>query len=65
MDCSRFVFFLVPEFSLYGLVPAIEALRIANQNSEQSFYKWSLRSIDGKPVRSSSGMIFSCGWKDC
>ena len=63
MDCSRFVFFLVPEFSLYGLVPAIEALRIANQNSEQTFYKWSLRSIDGKPVRSSSGMIFAVDGK--
>jgi transcriptional regulator GlxA family with amidase domain len=63
VDCSRFVFLLVPEFSLYGLVPAIEALRIANQNSETTFYQWSLRSVDGKPVRSSSGISFDVDGK--
>jgi transcriptional regulator GlxA family with amidase domain len=63
LDCARFVFLLVPEFSLYGLVPAMEALRIANQNAEQTFYQWSLRSIDGKPVRSSSGMVFDVDGK--
>src|SRR5918992_1921709 len=63
IDCSRFVFLLVPEFSLYGLVPAMEALRIANQNAEQTFYKWSLSSIDGKAVRSSSGMVFAVDGK--
>lgn len=56
MHPSRFSFVLVPEFSLYGLVPAIEALRIASQNSETPLYHWSLRSIDGKPVRASCGM---------
>src|SRR5688572_18732870 len=63
VDCSRFVFLLVPEFSLYGLVPAIEALRIANQNAEQTFYEWSLRSVDGKPVKSSSGIVFAVDGK--
>lgn len=53
---SHFLFLLIPEFSLYGLVPAIEALRIANQNSEATLFRWHLVSVDGLPVRASCGM---------
>ena len=53
---SRLDFVILPEFPLYGLVPAIEALRLANQNSGARLYDLRLLSVDGKPVASGSGV---------
>ncbi len=52
-------FLLLPEYTIYGLIPAIEALRLANQNSGRSLYGWRILSIDGAPVRASSGMMLT------
>lgn len=50
-------FLLLPEYTIYGLISAIEALRVANQNSGRSLYQWRILSVDGAPVRASSGMM--------
>lgn len=51
-----FVFFLQPEFPINALILASEALRIANQNSGVTLFKWHYASADGAPVRASNGM---------
>lgn len=58
-DVVRFGFLLLPEFPLYALVPAMEALRIANQNHGSKLYDWVLMSESGLPVRSGNGMSLS------
>ncbi len=52
-------FLLLPEFPIYALIPAIEALRIANQNSGRQHFGWRTVSADGAPVRSCSGMTMT------
>lgn len=52
-------FLLLPEYPIYALIPAIEALRIANQNSGQQHFSWRLISADGRPVRSCGGMTMT------
>lgn len=49
-------FLLLPEFPLYALVPAIEALRIASQYAARRLFRVSLLSLDGQPVRAGNGM---------
>ena len=49
-------FLLLPEFPIYALMPAIEALRIANQNSGRSLFRWQLFSADGGAVSAGNGM---------
>jgi AraC family carnitine catabolism transcriptional activator len=49
-------FLLVPDFPLYAVVPAAEALRIANQNAEVALYDWRFVSVGGGPVRAGNGM---------
>src|SRR5450631_4461186 len=58
-EITRFGLLLLPEFPLYALTPAIEALRIANQNSDRRLFDWQLISIDGKPVKAGNGMTLS------
>jgi transcriptional regulator GlxA family with amidase domain len=58
-DITRFGFVLLPEFPLYALVPAIEALRIANQHSGRDRFAWQLISIDGGPVQACNGMTLT------
>ena len=53
---KTFLFLLLPDFPLYAVVPATEALRIANQNSGLSLYDWRFVSARGGAVRSSNGM---------
>jgi AraC family carnitine catabolism transcriptional activator len=53
----RIAFFLIPEFPIYAVIPATEALRIANQNSGQNLYDWSFISLDGAAVRAGNGMM--------
>jgi AraC family carnitine catabolism transcriptional activator len=55
-DVVRYGFVLLPEFPMYALIPAIEALRVANQNKGRKLYSWHLFSVDGKPVRAGNGM---------
>jgi AraC family carnitine catabolism transcriptional activator len=54
-----FVFFLMPGFPLYALIPAIESLRIANQNTGQDLFRWKLLGEGPPIVRSSNGMTLS------
>src|SRR5260370_25504206 len=49
-------FLLLPDFPLYALVPATDALRIANQNAGSKLYDWSFVSSNGGAVRSNNGM---------
>lgn len=56
-DIAHIHFFLLPDFPLYALVPATDALRIANQNSGERLYDWSFMSAEGGPVRANNGMI--------
>lgn len=57
-----FLLFLQPEFPLNALVLAIDALRIANQNSGRELYRWVLVSETGSAVRASNGMCLDA---DC
>ncbi len=49
-------FLLLPDFPLYAVVPATEALRIANQNAGLALYDWRFVSATGGAVRASNGM---------
>lgn len=52
---KHYCYLLLPEFSNLCLFNSIEPLRAANSFIEGPGYKWSLISMDGKPVTSSSG----------
>lgn len=43
-------------FSNYCLANLVEPFRAANSFSEHKLYEWRFKSLDGKPVRSSSGL---------
>lgn len=62
----QFNLILQPEFPLNGLILAIDALRIANQNSGKTIFSWSVASESGEPVRASNGMWFDvdCALKE-
>ena len=51
-----FVFMLQPEFPMNAFILATEALRIANQNSGQDLFQWTVASESGEAVRASNGM---------
>lgn len=53
---ERIGFLLVPEFPVYALFLATEALRVANQYTGRALYSTHLFSVDGKPVTSGSGL---------
>jgi AraC family carnitine catabolism transcriptional activator len=52
-------FLLVPDYPIYALIPALEALRVANQSTGRRLYDWSIISVDGQPVRAGSGMTMT------
>lgn len=54
--CRRVAFLLVPNFSLISLAAASEPLRMVNTLGGRPAYRVELLSVDGAPVRSSSGM---------
>ena len=56
---QRYAFLIVPDFAFYGLLPAIEALRVANYNSGQRLYDWCLVSSNGQRVTATNGMILT------
>ena len=55
--CLRKIAFLVlPEFSHLGIAAATEPLFIANWLSQAAVFEWRIVSLDGAPVRASSGL---------
>ena len=58
-EVSKFVFMLLPKFSLMAFTSAIEPLRIANRLSSQKIYEWRLASDDGISVTCSAGVTLS------
>ncbi|HXH03125.1 MAG TPA: GlxA family transcriptional regulator [Candidatus Competibacteraceae bacterium] len=49
-------FLLVPRFSMIAFTSAVEPLRMANQLTGQTLYRWSVLTLDGQPVPASNGM---------
>ena len=47
---------LIPSFSMIAFTAAVETLRLANRTSDRQLYRWSLFSVDGRPVRASNGI---------
>ena len=52
----KFGFLLLPDFSLSAFSSAVEVLRLANHVSGQPLYEWTTISVDGAPVKASSGI---------
>jgi transcriptional regulator GlxA family with amidase domain len=50
------VFYLIPDFSMFALSSALEALRLANRLLGYDAYSWRLVSSDGEPVLASCGL---------
>ena len=55
----RFVFVLLPEFTMLCFAAAVEALRIANRMADRTLYTWSIRSEGGGTVSCSNGVAFA------
>ena len=53
---ARICFYLVPQFSMIAFSSALETLRMANQLSGQTLYRWTVASCDGQPVSASNGL---------
>jgi len=54
---QHFAFIMVPEFTMMPVTSAIEPLRLVNRLSEIAHYKWTMHSIDGKPVAASNNIL--------
>jgi transcriptional regulator GlxA family with amidase domain len=54
---QTFAFIMVPEFTMMPVTSAIEPLRLANRTAEKTLYKWTMHSVDGKPVAASNGIL--------
>ena len=53
----RYIFLLIPGFSMLGFTCALEALSLANRHvSGRGFYSWKLLSADGAPVAAWNGV---------
>ncbi|MBU6267957.1 MAG: GlxA family transcriptional regulator [Sphingomonadales bacterium] len=52
----RFVFLLVPDFSMMAFTAAVEPLRAANRMSGTAHYAWQTVTLDGGPVSASNGV---------
>lgn len=50
-------FLLVPDFSFFGLVAAVQPLFLANWRAQRALFAWSTRSADGAAVRASNGAL--------
>ncbi len=59
----HYAFLLLPEFSNLCLANAVEPLRAANHFAGAGLYDWSLLSLDGKPVTTSSGLSIAADEK--
>jgi len=54
----RFVFVLLPKFTLLSFSAAIESLRIANRMANKPLYTWMITGEDGETVTCSAGVEF-------
>lgn len=54
---QQFAMIVVPEFTMMPVTSAIEPMRIANRLAEKTLYKWTIHSVDGKPVAASNGIL--------
>ena len=54
----RYGFLLTPDFTLIAFSSAVEVLRMANFTSQQELYRWSVLTLDDKPVTSSAALEF-------
>ena len=52
-------FLLLPEYTLSAFANAVGILRMANRLRDRSLYTWSLHSLDGESLNSSSGLEIS------
>ena len=55
-NCFHIAFLLQPNFTMLALSSAIEPLRMANQLSGETLYKWTIVSEDGRAVHASDGL---------
>jgi AraC family transcriptional regulator, glycine betaine-responsive activator len=55
----KIAFLTLDEYTMIALSSAIEVLRMANRLSGQTHYSWTVLTVDGKPVPSSSGLAFA------
>jgi transcriptional regulator GlxA family with amidase domain len=58
-EVTKFVFMLLPKFSLMAFTSAIEPLRIANRLSGREIYGWRLASDDGVSATCSAAVTVS------
>lgn len=57
---KRYVFLLIPGFSMLGFTCALESLSLANRHSSnRAFYEWRLLSADGAPARAWNGVTIT------
>ena len=54
---QHFALIMVPEFTMMPVTSAIEPLRIANRLAEKNYAKWTMHSVDGKPVAASNNIL--------
>ncbi len=52
----RFVFLLIPNYSMIAFTCAVESLRMANRMSGKQLYEWKVVTRDGLPTRASNGL---------
>lgn len=52
-------FLLLPDFSYFGLVAAVQPLFLANWRAQRTRFSWSRLSLDGAAVRASNGSAVS------
>ena len=55
----KFVFVLLPKFTLLSFTSALECLRISNRMANQVLYSWELVSENGAPITCSAEIEFS------
>ena len=53
---NHFGFLLIPDYSMIAFSSAIEPLRMANQVAHKPLYRWTVYTLDGKPVKASNGL---------
>jgi AraC family carnitine catabolism transcriptional activator len=53
------LFFLLPGFPIYALIPAVESLRIANQNTGEMLFRWKMTGSGTPLVRAGADMTLS------
>ncbi|MEI9985649.1 MAG: GlxA family transcriptional regulator [Aliidongia sp.] len=52
----RIGFLLMPDFSQFGFVTAVQPLYLANWLAQRSVFEWVALSADGQPVRAANGV---------